>query len=62
MISVFSFCFTVTVIICCCKAFRQHNQKPNIVFLLADDLVSLNTDLLEYSHSLKSHRETVSPG
>jgi len=30
----------VLVIVCCCKAFGQHNQRPNIVIILADDLVS----------------------
>jgi len=35
----FIFCFAVVLITCCSKTCCQHQQRPNIVFILADDLV-----------------------
>jgi len=32
-------CFFIAMITCCCSAFGQQHQRPNIVFILADDLV-----------------------
>jgi len=36
----FSFCFTFLMITCCFNAFAEPHQRPNIVIILADDLVS----------------------
>jgi len=35
-------CFIIVMIGSCFSAFGQQHQRPNIVFILADDLVSNN--------------------
>jgi len=40
MEAAFILCLAFVVITCCYKTCGQHHQRPNIVVVLADDLVS----------------------
>jgi len=55
-------CLILTVIIICCGLTCGQNSWPNIIFVLADDLVSMLSNCVFLSTSIYSLTKTTSGG